>query len=338
MRKWLIVTSILIFVTCTGLAFASSTIKILVNGEEIKTDVPPQIINGHIMLPIRWVANALDASVVWDEENKVVNIEKKRTTAQKALTGEMVEKTQRKYSFVQGYHGMKYPVASGLRKYIGKEPLRIYPNSKAPYVYEDYKPEVVELINEVQSNQDTWCLILDSKGISGYVLRSDLKMINEEEKNSIDYRIDTETLGGFKLGDRIETLIGRLDQDYYLIYENGRIYEFPDEKKGEMIDPIDRPFSETCSLEAFVGETNHVNRLRTDSPEFPLEDGYKVGDNAIEVLDFYASKYDYLDDPEMDYRHSGYRFNLNNGNILEFTIDSEELNQSSVIASISIVI
>lgn len=43
-------------------------------------------------------------------------------------------------SFIERYHGMKYPVTSGLRQYIGEEPLRVYPNSKAPYVYEDYKP------------------------------------------------------------------------------------------------------------------------------------------------------------------------------------------------------
>jgi len=96
------------------------------------------------------------------------------------------------------------------------------------------------------------------------------------------------------------------------------------------------PYSTKHTLDAFVEETNHVNRLRTDSSEFPLKDGYKVGDNAIEVLDFYASKYNYLDNPEMDYGYSEYTFILNNGHMLEFTIDSEELNQSSIISSISI--
>ncbi|WP_243109294.1 MULTISPECIES: hypothetical protein [unclassified Dehalobacter] len=243
-------------------------------------------------------------------------------------------------SFIQRYNGMKYPVKSGIRRYIGEDPLRIYPNSNAPYIYEDYKPEVVELINEVGMNRETWCLVLDSRGVSGYVNRSDLIPIDEDkdEKYSRDYGNGIETLGGYKVGERIETLIGILDRDYYLAYENGRIYEFPDNhSKDIVVEPMNRLFSEIRSLDAFVGYTNRIRRLRTDSPEFPLQDGYKVGDNAVKVLNYYDSKYQRLDDEKKAlYQYSGYTFILEEGHMMEFFIDTEELNQISVITSISI--
>lgn len=258
-------------------------------------------------------------------------------------TGKVSGSIQEEYSFIQRYGGMKYPVTSGLRRYVGKEPLRIYPSSDAPFVYEDWNPDVVELINEVSTQnkegyfKETWCLVLDSaRGISGYAKRTDLITIDEKDKNyTHDYGSGVETLGGFRVGDRIETLIGSLDRDYYLIYENGRIYEFPDNQSKEIaVDPINRPFSDIHTLDAFVGYTNYISRLRTDSPEFPLKDGYKVGDNAMKVLDYYASIYKSLDDKELEYEYSGYTFILEKEHMLEFFIDTEELNQNSVIKSI----
>lgn len=248
------------------------------------------------------------------------------------------------YSFLLNYQGMKYPEASGLRRYIGEEPLRIYPGSESPYVYDNYKPEVVELINEVgvvplaeteEPKAHIWCLILDSRGVSGYAQRSDLVPISENDETfHRDFGCGVETLGGFKVGDRIETLIGRLDRDYYLAYENGRIYEFLDSRDDGSIDPMDRPFANVHSLDAFVWYTNHVALLRTNSPEFPLQESYKVGDNAQKVLDHYASKYPYYRDDPTHYRYSEYTFVLEEGHRLEFHIDTETLNPNSVISAI----
>lgn len=45
-----------------------------VNGEEKSLDVPPQIINGRTMLPVRAVAESLDCDVEWDNGSKTVII------------------------------------------------------------------------------------------------------------------------------------------------------------------------------------------------------------------------------------------------------------------------
>lgn len=56
---------------------ASETIKLIINNQEIQCDTPPQIINGRVMVPVRFVAEPLGATVEWDGENKVVRITRK---------------------------------------------------------------------------------------------------------------------------------------------------------------------------------------------------------------------------------------------------------------------
>jgi len=69
-KKWLVVIGVILAVSIFAtVAFVDNPIKLFVNGQEIKPDVPPQIINGRTMVPIRWVAEALGADVEWEETN-----------------------------------------------------------------------------------------------------------------------------------------------------------------------------------------------------------------------------------------------------------------------------
>ncbi len=69
----LIAVSIIVF-SIPQVTLANQPIKLSVNGEEINTDILPQIINGRVMVPARWVAEALGAKVHWGEETKTVEI------------------------------------------------------------------------------------------------------------------------------------------------------------------------------------------------------------------------------------------------------------------------
>ena len=64
------------FIVCTMLvsavAIANSPIRLIVNGNVVESDVPPQIIDGRTMVPARPLAEALGAKVEWDEENYAV--------------------------------------------------------------------------------------------------------------------------------------------------------------------------------------------------------------------------------------------------------------------------
>ncbi|MQL52519.1 hypothetical protein GFC01_09645 [Desulfofundulus thermobenzoicus] len=73
-KKWLIVFGAAILTAALAtLSFAASPIKLIVNGQEIKPDVPPQIINDRTMVPVRWVAEALGADVQWSN-NRVIKL------------------------------------------------------------------------------------------------------------------------------------------------------------------------------------------------------------------------------------------------------------------------
>lgn len=59
-------------------AIANSPIKLIINGQQIQCDVPPQNINGRIFVPVRFVAENLGTEVNWDEINNSVIITSKK--------------------------------------------------------------------------------------------------------------------------------------------------------------------------------------------------------------------------------------------------------------------
>lgn len=64
-----------VFFVFTGVvAFGSQPISIFVNGEKIVGDTPAIIINGRTMVPIRLVAEALNAKVSWNANTNSVII------------------------------------------------------------------------------------------------------------------------------------------------------------------------------------------------------------------------------------------------------------------------
>jgi hypothetical protein len=46
----------------------------LINGASITMDVAPEVKDGRTMLPFRWIAQALGASVEWDEATQTVTL------------------------------------------------------------------------------------------------------------------------------------------------------------------------------------------------------------------------------------------------------------------------
>jgi len=53
---------------------AAASVTLEVNGQEIWPDVPPRIVGGRVMVPIRWIAEALGADVEWDAGRQTVII------------------------------------------------------------------------------------------------------------------------------------------------------------------------------------------------------------------------------------------------------------------------
>lgn len=68
-----LVSGIIIGATLTSsIALADNPINLMVNGKYIPSDVPPQIINGRVLVPARPLAEALGASVAWDSASNSV--------------------------------------------------------------------------------------------------------------------------------------------------------------------------------------------------------------------------------------------------------------------------
>ncbi len=76
MKKYVITSLILILLISSAfpnLAYANnSTIKVLVNGVEIKTDQPPIIRNGRTLVPLRAIFEALNAKVEYEEGTRKI--------------------------------------------------------------------------------------------------------------------------------------------------------------------------------------------------------------------------------------------------------------------------
>lgn len=74
MRKFIAGLVVGVVMASAGLSFANSTVRLFVNGREIHSDVPPQIIDGRTLVPARALAEALGATVGWDAEARAVVI------------------------------------------------------------------------------------------------------------------------------------------------------------------------------------------------------------------------------------------------------------------------
>lgn len=73
--KWVVVVALVVGILTGVTAWAQTGIRVIVDGNEIKPDVPPQIINGRTLVPLRAVAEALGASVSWTETARTVTIQ-----------------------------------------------------------------------------------------------------------------------------------------------------------------------------------------------------------------------------------------------------------------------
>lgn len=70
------IISMLCIICCMCLlipvAAADGEIKVLLDGKKLKFDVPPQIIDGRTMVPLRTIFEELGAEIDWDADTKTV--------------------------------------------------------------------------------------------------------------------------------------------------------------------------------------------------------------------------------------------------------------------------
>lgn len=229
---------------------------------------------------------------------------------------------------------------SGLRKYIGDIGIRAYPSEDSPIVVginqltEDSdilfcRAVVTVATSETSGHVGTsWGIVLmNNSGETkvGYVPYKELEVI---ESSEIAY---VESIGTFHLGDRIEKMIGVLDQDYEIKSENTCMYFFYDNPNQE----VELNYRVGPTIEAFVSQDFRISYLRTDSPKYVLNSGFKVGDNANEVLQYYRNNYN-EEKSDFYYPTGEFEFRLSETEFVGFAIDTEELTNESIITWIGL--
>lgn len=68
----MLVAALIPFSSLSNAAGSSREIAVSIDGRFIRFDVPPQMINGRVMVPLRPIFEGLGAQVNWDEENRTV--------------------------------------------------------------------------------------------------------------------------------------------------------------------------------------------------------------------------------------------------------------------------
>lgn len=79
MKKFLTALCVGLMLLCSSV-YAAEEISLEINGEAVETEVPPQIIDGRTMVPVRAIFELVGAEVSWDGDTKTVTGTKDGTT------------------------------------------------------------------------------------------------------------------------------------------------------------------------------------------------------------------------------------------------------------------
>lgn len=82
-RKIIIIVTIVAILSFASVAFADPVIKLILNGQELKTDVAPIPADGRVMVPFRVISEALGVKIDWDGKTNSVIIDSIELEARK---------------------------------------------------------------------------------------------------------------------------------------------------------------------------------------------------------------------------------------------------------------
>lgn len=82
-KRILFIIAAVLVISIASMAFADPVIKLVLNGQELKTDVAPIPADGRVMVPIRVISEALGAKIDWDGKTNSVIIDSTELEAQK---------------------------------------------------------------------------------------------------------------------------------------------------------------------------------------------------------------------------------------------------------------
>ncbi|MBO8169617.1 MAG: hypothetical protein H0Z35_10600 [Thermoanaerobacteraceae bacterium] len=228
----------------------------------------------------------------------------------------------------------------GYMQYNGEEPLRALPYSDAIEVNKG-RPAKVKVISTVRNKYDEhWALVYfreSRRNNYGFVKVEHLEEL-EEEYSSKDYsKLNIPiSIEGIKIGDSLEKAISVLGRDYVEVREaefgvnhGGFIHYGKVDGSGKLMTLGD-------GIDIFYSLYTHsIWYIRIECEGYYTSDGFSVGSNAKEAIDYYKSHYPVIEHgPNFD-ENSTY-FDVGDDYGLRLDIDTEELTKESKIKRIEL--
>jgi len=238
-------------------------------------------------------------------------------------------------------------------QYQINENIALYslPSQKSTLLVHSSISNPIEVIAVVQnSEKEKWALvyIFDFDYLSlpsyGYIEVEKYTFIKNSDASSIQYR-SYEALPGVYMGDTLDSLILQLGEKYIKVDDHGdtfyhfysKVSELDDEYSVDTISGTEiEMYNLNKGIDLYISPlTKQLHSLFIYSSEFPLATGYKVGDNAEEVMSFYESKYLLLNDQNEEIEHP-IAFQLSEDYVILFYIRDEVIDKISILDKNSI--
>jgi len=203
----------------------------------------------------------------------------------------------------------------------GEGSLKAFPYTNASSIKEIKDTYVI--IHSVVFNEEKkeWALVEFTDFVNfnnyGYV---ELTRLSERPYTPL-YSNDKEAISDIVIGDITEKAIVQYGSRYDTYKsEQGWSYCF-NKENGYIVTVID-PISNT------------IKSIFVNASGFKTKEGFQVGDNAIEVIESYKSKYEMNSDQHLFSDRPESIFDLGDGYVIEFSYEPEELGKESFITYI----
>jgi hypothetical protein len=187
-RKWLAIIGVsLSLLICVSAANAGSSIKLVVNGKEIKTDVPVQTIKNRTLAPIRALAEALGAEVNWNGKKGIVEItttdknnnQSQSNNAQNNNDAERISRLEEALAPATPYEAVQM-WAKGVKTRNGALQFALYSSELKKQYYDEF-------------SSNNWSTGTSSPWVSGFTIKELQKESNGGYSFEVDFMLATST-------------------------------------------------------------------------------------------------------------------------------------------------
>jgi len=210
-----------------------NTIRLFVAGKQIEPDVKPQIINSRVMVPIRWVAEALGAEVAWDGKSRTVTItkDKERYGFERVIKkeGKVVATFEPDELYIATSSNRIYQYSpAGTDKLIGKYIRELFPDLKFKIIDWDYARQDDWVANGVYPDIYIATTGSTSSLMNTYGMTYDITPFIEK------YNLDTDRLNKSAMSATLRAGRGAIyslpiEINDYILYYNKKYFDMRDE-------------------------------------------------------------------------------------------------------------